>query len=61
MRLLQLILAVFFPPVSVALERGMSGSLFLNIILTLIGWVPGVIHALWVLLSGHSEPQASLA
>lgn len=61
MKLLQLILAVFFPPVSVAVERGMSGSLLLNIILTLIGWVPGVIHALWVLLSGQSAPHTSYA
>jgi uncharacterized membrane protein YqaE (UPF0057 family) len=26
----------------------MSGTLVLNVILTIIGWIPGVLHALWV-------------
>lgn len=48
MTALQLILAILFPPLSVFLQRGVSGTLLLNIILTIIGWIPGVLHALWV-------------
>jgi uncharacterized membrane protein YqaE (UPF0057 family) len=48
MTALQLILAILFPPLSVFLQRGMSGTLLLNVILTIIGWIPGVLHALWV-------------
>lgn len=48
MSVLQLILAILFPPLSVFLQRGVSGTLLLNIVLTIIGWIPGVLHALWV-------------
>lgn len=45
------ILAVVFPPLPVLLETGCSGALLLNIVLTLLGWLPGVIHALFVVFS----------
>jgi uncharacterized membrane protein YqaE (UPF0057 family) len=34
----------------VFLQEGLSGEFFLNILLTLLGYVPGIIHALWVIL-----------
>ncbi len=49
-QLVKILLAIFLPPVAVALERGMGGSLILNIILTLLAWLPGAIHALIVVL-----------
>ena len=49
-KLLLAIIAVFLPPLAVALKEGLSGSFFLNLILTLIFWLPGVIHALLVVL-----------
>lgn len=52
--LLRLILAVFLPPLSVFLTMGFSPAFFINLILTFIGWVPGVIHALWI-ISKESE------
>lgn len=52
--LLRLILAVFLPPLSVFLTTGFSSAFFINLILTFIGWVPGVIHALWI-ISKESE------
>ena len=50
-RILMILLAIFLPPVAVGLERGISGSLLLNILLTLLAWLPGAIHALLVVLS----------
>ena len=47
----EVLLAVFLPPVAVLLRAGIGLQLVLNIILTIIGWIPGVIHALWVLSS----------
>jgi hypothetical protein len=42
----------------VLLRRGCSGSFLLNIILTILGWIPGVIHA-WIVIiaepSRHSR------
>jgi len=51
-QLIMILLAIFLPPVAVGLERGLSGSLLLNILLTLLAWLPGAIHALIVVLSG---------
>lgn len=47
-KFLKIILAIFLPPVAVFLERGASGSLVINILLTIIGIIPGIIHALLV-------------
>ena len=48
--LLKIILAIIFPPLGVAVETGMSRDLLINILLTLLGFIPGVIHALYVIL-----------
>lgn len=47
-KLLLVVLCFVLPPLAVALKRGAGGSLILNIVLTLIMWLPGVIHALLV-------------
>lgn len=47
---LTVLLAVLLPPVAVALRAGVGGQLILNIILTLLGYIPGLVHALWVVL-----------
>jgi uncharacterized membrane protein YqaE (UPF0057 family) len=38
-------LCFLFPPIAV-LTTGRMGSLILNILLTLLFWVPGIIHAI---------------
>lgn len=49
--LLKILLAILLPPVGVFLEVGFGLHFWLNIILTLLGYIPGLIHALWVVLS----------
>jgi len=49
MSVLQIILSIFLPPVAVALSRGLSSAFWLNVLLTIIGWLPGVIHSFYVL------------
>ena len=49
-KLLLIILAILLPPVAVGLKTGVGGSLILNIILTILGYIPGLIHALIVVL-----------
>ena len=49
MRLLQILLAILIPPVGVYLTEGLSSALVINILLTLLGWLPGSIHAVWVI------------
>ncbi|MBR5205991.1 MAG: YqaE/Pmp3 family membrane protein [Alistipes sp.] len=47
MTLLRAILAIFFPPLAV-LDKG-CGSVLIIFLLTLCGWIPGVIGALIIL------------
>lgn len=48
MSLLEILLVIFLPPVAVFMKRGVGLALLLNIVLTIVGWIPGVIHAAWV-------------
>ena len=49
-KLLLVIIAILLPPLAVGLKAGIGFPLFLNIILTLLIYVPGLLHALWVVL-----------
>ncbi|HEX2162425.1 MAG TPA: YqaE/Pmp3 family membrane protein [Thermoanaerobaculia bacterium] len=60
MKLLKLLLALIAPPIAVLLERGLGGSLLLNILLTLLAWLPGAIHAL-IVVTQHEEPVPAAA
>ncbi|KFA45948.1 hypothetical protein S40293_07299 [Stachybotrys chartarum IBT 40293] len=46
----KIILAVILPPVGVFLERGCGADFFINILLTILGYLPGIIHALYIIL-----------
>jgi uncharacterized membrane protein YqaE (UPF0057 family) len=44
-----LLVALFIPPIAVALKRGVvSLSLVINVVLCFVFWFPAVLHALWV-------------
>jgi uncharacterized membrane protein YqaE (UPF0057 family) len=47
--ILDIILGIFLPFVAVLLKKGLGGAFLLNIILCIIGWLPGVIHAFYVM------------
>mgnify|MGYP003633444974 CR=1 FL=1 len=47
--LLRIILSVLLPPLGVFLQVGIKGHFWLNILLTLLGYLPGVVHAVWVI------------
>lgn len=49
-------LAVVLPPVAVLLT-GRLGSFFLSLILTLLGWIPGIIHAFFVVTDYKNEKR----
>ena len=51
MKAVKVILAIFLPPVAAFLQVGVSEHFWINIILTLLGVIPGVIHALWLVLT----------
>lgn len=54
MKLARLLLGIIVPPIGVFLTYGFSTALVINILLTVLGWVPGVIHAVWA-ITKHEE------
>jgi uncharacterized membrane protein YqaE (UPF0057 family) len=47
--LIRIICAIFLPPLGVFLQVGFGLHFWLNILLTLLFFFPGMIHALWVI------------
>lgn len=48
MGILRIILLVIIPPVGVFLSVGIGVQFWINVLLTLLGYVPGLIHGIWV-------------
>src|SRR5437764_811488 len=57
MKALRYFFCVVLPPLAV-LMTGRIGSFFLSILLTLLGWIPGVIHAALVVNAYDEERPA---
>ncbi len=49
-KLLLIILAILLPPVAVFLKAGAGLHLVINILLCLFFYIPGILHALWLVL-----------
>ncbi len=49
MTLVRIILALFLPPVAVFLTVGLGMHFWLSLVLTFFGWLPGVVHAFYVI------------
>ncbi len=45
--LLLVIIAILIPPLAVGLKKGIGGALILNIVLTILFYLPGLLHALY--------------
>ncbi|KIO31849.1 hypothetical protein M407DRAFT_241611 [Tulasnella calospora MUT 4182] len=46
---LLIIVAILFPPAAAAFITGCSCDLIINILLTMLGYIPGHIHAFWLI------------
>lgn len=49
MDLVRIIIAILLPPLGVFLQVGLKGAFWLNILLTLLGYIPGIVHAVWII------------
>lgn len=45
----QILFALLLPPVGVAMEVGLTKQFWINILLTLLGFVPGIVHAVYII------------
>ncbi len=48
--LIRIVIAIFIPPLGVFLQVGLGLHFWLNIVLTLLGYIPGIVHAIWVIV-----------
>jgi uncharacterized membrane protein YqaE (UPF0057 family) len=48
-KLVLIILAILLPPVAVFLKEGVGKDLIINIVLCLLFFIPGALHALWLI------------
>ena len=49
MDVVRVILSILLPPVGVFLQVGITLHFWLNILLTLLGYIPGIVHAIWII------------
>lgn len=49
MDFVRILIAILLPPLGVFLQVGIGGAFWLNILLTLLGYIPGIVHAVWVI------------
>ncbi|KAG1838292.1 hypothetical protein DFJ58DRAFT_132873 [Suillus subalutaceus] len=52
-----ILVAVIFPPAAAAFISGCGCDLFVNILLTLLGYLPGLLHALWLIFKRTSVQE----
>ncbi|KAL9631962.1 MAG: hypothetical protein Q9204_003991 [Flavoplaca sp. TL-2023a] len=59
--IIKIIFAIFLPPVGVALEKGIGSDFCINVLLTILGYIPGIIHALYVIPERVDVMEAAAA
>ena len=50
MDIIRIIIAILLPPLGVFLQEGLGKHFWINVILTLFGYIPGIIHALYIII-----------
>jgi len=51
MDVLRILIAILIPPLGVFLQVGIGLQFWINIVLTLLGYLPGIVHAVWVIVT----------
>ena len=46
--LLRILLSIVLPPLGVFLQEGIGTQFWINLLLTLLGYIPGLVHAIWI-------------
>jgi len=45
----KIVIAILLPPLGVFLEVGFGKDFWINILLTFFGYIPGIVHAVWII------------
>ena len=57
MDFVRIILSILLPPVGVFLQVGIGFHFWLNILLTLMGYIPGLVHAIYIISTVGPKPH----
>ena len=49
MDVIRVILSIILPPLGVFLQVGIGLHFWINILLTIMGYIPGIVHAIWII------------
>ena len=49
MDFVRIIAAIVLPPLGVFMQVGFGKHFWINILLTFLGFIPGIVHAVWVI------------
>ena len=49
MDILRILLSILLPPLGVFLQVGIGAQFWINILLTLLGYIPGIVHAVSII------------
>ena len=52
---IKIILAILLPPVAAFVQVGIGLHFWLNVLLTILGVLPGQIHAIWLIVADRSK------
>jgi uncharacterized membrane protein YqaE (UPF0057 family) len=50
MDIVRILLAILLPPLGVFLQVGIGVQFWINILLTILGYIPGIIHAIYIII-----------
>jgi uncharacterized membrane protein YqaE (UPF0057 family) len=45
----RLLVAIILPPAGLAMQVGFTTQFWINVLLTLLGYIPGIVHAVWII------------
>lgn len=58
MQLVRILIAILLPPLGVLMQVGLGKHFWLNILLTIFGYIPGIVHAVWIISrESNDEPR----
>ncbi len=58
MDIIRIIFAIILPPLGVFLQVGIGKQFWINVILTLLGYIPGIVHAIYIIASRGNTAHA---
>lgn len=46
---IRILFAILLPPIGVAMQVGFTKHFWINVLLTILGYVPGIVHAVYII------------